>query len=318
MAGKAKRRLIHLLKVCAVALSVLGSASVYGADIYIVQSRANGIHDAIARDVYKQLAQASPPGTGLHIVPPGHENELAGKFAKNDYVVTVGTQAYSSALATGTQAKIVATLIPRATYLALTRQAGRAAGSTSAVFIEQSFRRNLDLVKVALPGRTAGILVGTGSEELYEKVRTYQQKNPEGVFLRKLGKGENLVSALERVLSRSKVFIAYADPEVSNRTTAQHVLLTSYRHGIPVIGYSRAYVRAGAMMAVYSKPEQYARQVAEIVRDSLASNRPLPEPRFPKYFSVEVNPNVAHSLNIRLKPVAEIERQLKAMAVPGE
>nr|HPR06509.1 ABC transporter substrate binding protein [Denitromonas sp.] len=87
-------------------------------------------------------------------------------------------------------------------------------------------------------------------------------------------------------------------------------LLTAYRHRSPVIGFSPAYVRAGAVMAVYSSPEQMGQQAAEMAVQSLLGN-PLPEARHPAYFSVSVNPHVARSLSIDLPDAATLEAQIR-------
>jgi len=297
------------------ALPVAGEA----ADIYIVSSRPSGIHDTIARETSQRLARSLPAGTTVRIVYPGQESTVTGSAGEDDLFVSVGTEAYSRLLASHSRTRILATLIPRSTYFALTKKSGREPGTTSAVFIEQSYRRSLDLVKIALPNRTVGALVGHHSTELYAQLQLEQQKSQQGIYLKKLAEGENLIAALEQVITHSKVLIAYADPEVSNRNTAQHILLTSYRYGVPVVAYSRAYVRAGAMMAVYSKPEQYAQQAAEIAEHAITGrSKPLPAPQYPEYFSVEINRSVAHSLGIDLKPVKTIEQQLRSMAVSDE
>lgn len=314
-----RRRTRYLVNACVAvllfALPVAGEA----ADIFIVSSRTSGIHGTIARETGQRLTRSLPAGTAVRIVYPGQESTVTDSAGEEDLFISVGTKAYSRLLASNTRTPILATLIPRSTYFALTKDSGREPGTTSAVFIEQSYKRSLDLVKITLPNRTVGTLVGHHSVELYSQLQKEQQKSQQGIYLKKLAEGENMIAALEQVIAHSKVLIAFADREVSNRNTAQHILLTSYRYGVPVVAYSRAYVRAGAMMAVYSKPEQYAQQAAEIAMHAIATgSTPLPAPKYPKYFSVEVNRSVAHSLGIDLKPVSQIEQQLRSMAVSDE
>jgi len=287
-------------------------------NVFIVSSRDSGIHDSIARETRQRLDRSLPQGTEVRVIYPGQQGTVTSAAGKDDLVIAIGTEAYAELLTSGTRARILATLIPRSTYFALTEKSGREPGLTSAVFIEQSYKRSLDLVRITLPGRTVGTLVGHRSTELYEQLAREQQKSSQGIYLKKLEEGGNLIAALEQVIAHSKVLIAYADPEVSNRNTAQHILLTSYRYGVPLVAYSRAYVRAGAMMAVYSKPEQYAQQAAEIALNAINGGRQLPAPQYPKYFSVDVNHSVAHSLGIDLKPVKQIEQQLRSMAVANE
>ena len=104
-----------------------------------------------------------------------------------------------------------------------------------------------------------------------------------------------------------------ADPVVSNRRTVQNLLLTTYRQRVPVFAYSKAYVKAGALAAVYSTPEHIGKQAGELVADILRKGSwSLPKPQHPKYFSVEVNREVAKSLGIRVPGTEKLETRLRA------
>lgn len=98
--------------------------------------------------------------------------------------------------------------------------------------------------------------------------------------------------------------IAISDGEVFNRSTLQTVLLTAYGYGKPVIGFSRAYVKAGALITGYSTPEQIIRQLANVSESgtwrsgSKAWNTSEALVVYPKYFSVLDNASVARSLGL--------------------
>lgn len=287
--------------------------------VYIVPSRAGGPHMQVAQELQSRLDGTLPARFGTKILVSSDKKPASVNAGENDYVVTVGTKAFSNLLQQKSPAKLLATLIPEQTYRTLLQANHRKAGTTSAVFIEQSVQRNLDLVRIALPGKTPGVLLGSTSDNLYRQLEAVRRQQVPSLYLRKMKPEENLISALDQVLKNSNVLIAFADPEVSNRNTAQHLLLTSYRYGIPVMAYSRAYVRAGALMAVYSTPAEYARQAAEMVLLNVQKgNAKLPEPEFPKYFSVDINQKVAHSLGIELKPKHVIEARLRGLRADGD
>ncbi|MES9968078.1 MAG: hypothetical protein ABW074_12490, partial [Sedimenticola sp.] len=64
---------------------------------------------------------------------------------------------------------------------------------------------------------------------------------------------------------------------------------------------SAAYVKAGALAAVYSTPEDIGRQLAETIKEFLDSGgKRLPPPRFPSYFNISTNETVAKSLGLTL------------------
>jgi ABC-type uncharacterized transport system substrate-binding protein len=82
---------------------------------------------------------------------------------------------------------------------------------------------------------------------------------------------------------------------------------------VPVIGYSKSYVKAGALASVFSNAKQLATQAAEIAINSQKHTKSLPPPVVPKYFSVIINRQVQRSLNLKLADENDIYQQLLAL-----
>jgi putative tryptophan/tyrosine transport system substrate-binding protein len=118
--------------------------------------------------------------------------------------------------------------------------------------------------------------------------------------------------AVGRLVDEASVFIAIPDPMVHTANTVQPILLLTYRAGIPVIGYSAAYLNAGATVALYSTPEQLARQAAETIA-AYRAGKPIPAKQVPRYFTVNVNSTVARSLGIEIATTAVLEDSLRSM-----
>ena len=296
-----------------------GSEFALGDDIYIVSSRHKGPHNIVAKKLQSQLASALPSRFKIRLETVTDNDNFQINAGTRDYILTVGSQAFADVVQKNSKSNLIATLIPEETYHALLQANPRREGSTSAVYIEQPVQRNLELVRVALPGRKPGILLGPQSGALEKQLNQASEELNIPLYLKTLKPKENLVTALDQVLKNCNVLVAFADPEVSNSVTARHLLLTSYRYGIPVVAYSRAYVRAGALMAGYSTPEQFARQAAEmLVRAVHSKHEDVPAPEFPRYFSVDINQNVARSLGIDLKSRLEIESRLRSIGRVGD
>ena len=289
----------------------LQAAAVQAEEIYILSSRADGAHAALSSELKTRLERSLPPKYIVHEIPPTRSESVLAKAGSRDYIVTVGTQAMTDVLARPLKATLLATLLPKKAYQSIL-QKDALTKKTTAVFIDQPAARNVDLIGIALPNKSVGVLLSDSRTDLYQSLDRIRKKKDGKLILRSMAPDENLVDALEKVLRDSEVLLAFADPEVSNRNTAQHLLLTTYRRGIPMVAYSRAYVRAGALMAVYSTPEQYAQQAAEMLLASIRSGGVIPSPQYPKYFSVEINQNVAHSLGLNLPSRQEIENRLMA------
>ena len=110
--------------------------------------------------------------------------------------------------------------------------------------------------------RTLGVLLGPSNAALQAPLAQLAERLGYKLVVRQVNEQAALLPALQQTLEPSDALLALPDPLVFSRNTAQTVLLTSYRHQTPVIGYSRAYVTAGALAAVFSTPEQIAQQAA--------------------------------------------------------
>ena len=305
-------RIARILFACLLPVFAFISQDALAEQIFIVASKLNGPHSRAALELESRLKVDLPSHFKIRQMSISDEEPLKIEAAQKDFIFTIGSKAFADVVAQNTSTRLIALLIPEETYHALLQANPRQEGKTAAVYIEQPVRRSLELVRVALPGRKPGILLGSQSGSLEKKLNQVSKELNLPLFLKKLKTNENLVTALDQVLKNSNVLVAFADPEVSNPATARHLLLTSYRFGIPVVAYSRAYVRAGALMAVYSSPEQFAQQAAEmLIRIARNKIDLVPAPEYPRYFSVDINQNVARSLGIDLKPRREIETRLK-------
>jgi ABC-type uncharacterized transport system substrate-binding protein len=117
---------------------------------------------------------------------------------------------------------------------------------------------------------------------------------------------------LQSVLDDSDVLLAQADPLVFNSQSIQNILRTSIQAKVPLVAFSPAYVRAGALLAVYSTPTQAGAQAAHGVLEVLAM-RSLPErAQEPDDFEISVNEQVARVFALTLDARAlrlELKRQ---------
>lgn len=218
-------------------------------------------------------------------------------------VVTVGVKATASVLAEGGNTPVLAVLMPKAAFATLEKNAG--ARPFSAFFLDQPPGRQLALVKEVLPGRrVVGMLLGPDSATELGAFSAAAREADLVLVSSRVDEKEALLPTLKKVLAEADLLLALPDALVFNRNTAQAILLSAYRAGKPVVGYSDAYVRAGALAAVYASPADIARHAAEVVAEVLR-NGALPPPRFPRYFSIAVNAQVARSMGLAV-PAPEL------------
>lgn len=229
-------------------------------------------------------------------------------------VVTVGVRAAESLATQPVRNPVLAVLVPRAWYLESGRSelAGGGKRAVSAIYLDQPFQRQAQLIRLAFPEMTrVGVLLSTNQRQVLGELADALRAQGIGLVYGLLSGVDRQIAQLEAVLSEAELLLALPDPGVINRNTAQSLLLTSYRYRDPVLGYSRSLTRAGALLSLHSSPAQIGRQAAEWVRRVIeTAPSQLPDSTYPAYFSVSINRQVAHSLGFVLPQESELERRL--------
>jgi putative ABC transport system substrate-binding protein len=289
-----------------------GAACAALVNVAVVLSDESAPYQEAARSLAATLKQASANATvGLFSsaeLTSGTGKELPG------LVVAIGARAAQDVAAKNLNVPVLAILLPRQSFEKIPRT--KNAGHLSAIYLDQPLSRQMKLIRIVFPQKTKiGALLGPDSHDALKAVQTASREAGLSLVTEKISSADELLPGLQRVLADSEVLLALPDSLVYNKGTVQSLLLTTYRYQNPMIGFSQAYVRAGALAAVYSTPEQAGRQAGEMVARALESaSVTLPAPVYPKYFAVSVNYQVARSLGMSVGEEAQIYKQLQAEA----
>lgn len=216
------------------------------------------------------------------------------------------------------RAPVLCTLLPRSSYERILLSHGRRSSAQfSALYLDQPLSRQLDLIHLALPEvRRVGVLLGPESQTKVPALSTLAPFRGFQMVVTNVGRDDQLFPALKRTLEDTDVLLAIADPLVYNSSSIQNILLASFRAKVPLVAFSPAYVRAGALMALHVTPAQIGVQ-AGILSWGVLQDKALPSsPIYSRDFSVAVNEHVARSLGLSLDAVALREQLLRKEPAP--
>ncbi len=179
-------------------------------------------------------------------------------------------------------------------------------GSIADIYIDQPYIRYFDLIQATIPrARRVGLLIHESNlDQIDNLTKTASQQDftlKTSVITNERDVGE----AISYLLNDIDVLLALPDSRIHNSQTISHILTTAYRNSIPVIGFSSAYVKAGATAAVYTSLDDISNQVADTVLEFLANGYVKNHSQQAKYFSVAFNFEVARSLG--LPPISPSE-----------
>jgi hypothetical protein len=302
------------LLVAWLALMALTAPAAAAPEIYVALSEDGGAYAEAAAVLKAELEDA-------RLASGAWRGLFNDKAAAPDLIVTVGVAAFDGTLdwlaAKGgawERVPLLAVLLPRAAFDLHALQVAVGRRPMSAAVLDQPLDRQMALIRRALPERRrVGVLPGPQTQPQIQALR--REAAARGLSLvaaPAIGAPAEIYPSLKVALDESDVILALPEPLVYNGGTVQNILLTTYRARVPLVAFSPAYVKAGAVLALYSTPAQVARRAAEMVRGWRAG-RGLPPPQAPQEFAVTANPRVAASLGLQLDEAALIAEDLRRL-----
>jgi putative tryptophan/tyrosine transport system substrate-binding protein len=299
----------HRLSIAALLVLALAWARPALSSVEIVAGDNTSAHSEVRAELVAGLA-------GIELLVTSTGSPPAAKRASPPTVVVVlGSESLRATLRVREEAPIVAVLVPRDSF-ERAREEARLAGQrrpVSGVYLDQPWARQIALIRIIAPERRRiGVLSTPGfAPQIAALARTATEQRVTVVH-ELVESPQALHVNLMRIIGAADVVLAIPDTQIFSASTIQHILLTTFRARQPLIGFSPAYVQAGALAAVYSTPTQMAREAAVMVRQLHAGQTP-PGGQYPRAFTVSVNRSVARSLDMTFDNDAALTKQLEQL-----
>lgn len=106
-----------------------------------------------------------------------------------------------------------------------------------------------------------------------------------------------LLKAVSALKGKVDFVLCFPDPDLYNAVTIKPLVLASLAERLPIVGFSPAFVRAGAAAGVYPDYRETGRQTAERAQRLLRGEDPGAN-ESPRKIQIAVNQRVAHLLGI--------------------
>ena len=235
--------------------------------------------------------------------------------SNSQIIVSIGTRACAIAIERmNYRDTIICTLIPAQTYQSLLIKNAKTASSDnnlSAIYMDQPIYRQIALARLISPNAlNLGTVFGqtsVGQRIEFERIGSEHGFQTHHAFL---DDSQNPVQVMTPLIQKSDIFLAIPDNAIFNRSVSRWALYISLRNRIPLIGFSSSYAEAGAVVAIFSTPEQLAQQTSEVVNNYL-TRQTLEPASYPKEFTIVTNPSIARTLRMSLPETQHISQQLK-------
>ena len=273
--------------------------------VLFVASKPSADYVEVLDSVKQQLQKLSPESYVFNTRFRTSELSLEGDLALADFVVTVGTAAADMAFSSKPKAPIISVLITENAFSALAEKyygsiEDAFAAGVSSICLDQPVTRSIQLARLLVPDSPeVGVMLGPASVHRQSELSKYISDSGLQPQFVSISAKDNPIHKIEPVLSRSDVFIPISDSRLINIATAKWILHLSYRHKVPVIAFSKSYLKAGALAAIYSAPADVAKDTVEwLVKPG---NAAVGSSYKPAHYSLDFNQSVAANLKIKLQ-----------------
>lgn len=295
-----------LLLLCMWALSSLAQAG-----IFLLLSEAEPAYEAVAGSFQESLGKNTP--VQVRLVEKLTPLQMRGLTREEHLIVPVGMRAvHFVAQHHAGRAAVLGLMVPRVTVDRIRWPEDLGEGRLAYVYIDQPVARSLDMLATAMPERKqVGVAVSQENAPILNELR--RELELRGMRLRSAMADDptGVRAGVRRMLDTSQVILLVPDALVLNTLNLQHLLLASYRAGIPVLGFSPGLAKAGAVLSIFSSPEQIGWQGGVMAKQWLSRGL-LPASSYAQRFSVRINSHVARALGLNLPSEQELAGMLGA------
>jgi len=246
------------------------------------------------------------------------DSDAIKSIADVDYVISVGAESADVVLAVRPKYPVLFTLIPKQTLDGLIKKYGPISANYYAIYLTQPVKRMLRLSEIIL-GRSGrvGAAFSSRNSRSAKDLLVASELSESKLKIKFATDYSKPINAMSDALSESDIYLAMYDAKLLNRHTAKWLLYMAYKMNKPIIGFSNAYTKAGAVASIYSPPDLIGKQSGEWVVAMLDS-RPVKKYQYPKYFTVTVNERIQRILRLQKINAAEIESRLLSMESRGK
>lgn len=297
---------LHRLLPCALAMLAMTGGAAAGAPdgVLFVLSERGGAYSDVA-----QAASAAIPRAAASVILV---EDLSDRHSAA-LTIAVGARGCHAAVESSHAGAVLCALLPATTFRRIAEAPAARRKPLGAIVLDQPLSRQLALIRLAMPDRRrVGALLGPDSAPLGAALQDAAAEQGLRLATRRVATDEELYPRLHSLLKECDVLLALPDRVVFQGGTIQNLLRTSFENRVPVIGISPAYVRAGALVSVYTTPSQVGRQAGNVAGAFLAGQR-LPEVQAPQEFEVGVNRHIAQALGMPAPDERAIAESLRKM-----
>lgn len=265
--------------------------------MHIVLSDNSKLYQQAAKAIQTEL-EAQGFDKPIHITQTQSWDKKA--FHPSDLLVPLGQQAAISTHYSFNQNTHLYSLIDR------TQIPTQTDSEWAAVVIDQPIQRLFDLASTIVAGRYRDkVIVAISEENQLLRNEISELNNQSGVTFEVLlvdNKSEP-AKIIDKALFNAGALLAVRDERIWSGENAKWMLYQSYKFNVPVIGYSKRFLKAGALASVYATLPQTTHKTAQLIMQWERQGKLTKQGIVYPDYEIEFNKNIARALKITIPDI---------------
>ncbi|HUE02694.1 MAG TPA: hypothetical protein VMR62_24210 [Bryobacteraceae bacterium] len=210
-------------------------------------------------------------------------------------IVAVGSDAVHAVEAQAAAVKTISTMTLEADRGGATPTAGRV---TAAVYLDIPMRTLSAELRKLFPDKTrVGVIRNPRRGGELTKPARGQASDPDPLLIAECATAEELLPVFLAFRKKVDFVVCLPDGSLYNSATARPLIMASLENRLPIVGFSPAFLRAGAAVAIYPDYRGVGQQTADLVRRCLEPGD-CSSWETPRKLNVAVNAKVMRMLGI--------------------
>lgn len=273
--------------------------------VHMVYSPENQLHSSIVKTISSDLKLRHPSIVTSNIAP---DKKIETVDSDTDIIIAIGREGMKSA---GTHypkvKKLFISTDPNKYKLDKERNSNDAI-----LYMTQTYCRQIRFIR-ELNRQWKIISILNSKQKPIDSAQIQQcaKEHDIKIYIVSTTDEDNVTDKIKHALHHSDVLLALPDSNIYNSRTVKNILLTSYRYRKPVIAFSKNFVNAGALAAIYSDTEMIAMTARKLIEQHFYSSTPIQPINYPDAFDISINRQVFRALDIPVPDVDTIKMTLQ-------
>lgn len=268
------------------------------ASIYLFYPEDSNPHKKIALEIQKKISKKNE--TKIEILPSSLKKDL--KLTSNDLIVFIGKQnPYDLDGVNKLKTPTIYTFQHRLNIDAIKQKE-----QWSIIDINQPTKTFIKTGrKLTSKNYKKDILVLITDDDKNTNKLLSQLKNKNNIKIITIMQNDIAAKKIQPELRNAAAIVAINNDRIWSGNSARWLLQQAYSYKVPIIGYSQSFLKAGAMVSIYSSAEQIIQETESQIEEWLITRKLSNKITYPDY-NIEINKNIAKALNFSDMEITEL------------